>query len=65
MDPLVDGGLFRIESPHFTCGLTVKRGLVMTSAPITGYMVGWTLTKVRRYCTAKEWKFTCLGAFSA
>jgi len=54
-------GLYSVEAPHFCCGLTVERGFVTTTAPIVKYMVGWTLTKVKAYCSAKKWKISYLG----
>ena len=55
------GGLYQVEAPHFSCGFTVKMGLVIASAPIVRYMIGWTVAKAKGYCAAKKWKISYLG----
>ena len=53
----------QITAPHFCAGLivsTVPRNYpnkwpCEAAAPIIGYMVGWSLGKIRNYCGKKGW----------
>jgi hypothetical protein len=55
MLPAAPDGLWAIEGPHFSCGLEVYEGIVSRPAPIVGYMAGWPLERVRRYCARRRW----------
>jgi hypothetical protein len=53
--------MLQIKAPHFVVGLILKSypnlGPVCTNAPpIIKYMVGWTETRIRAYCTKKNWR---------
>lgn len=40
----------------FTAGLLFINNKVALTAPILGYMTGWTGHKVKEYCDGKGWK---------
>ena len=54
----IKGCVYRIESPHFVCGIIVNDGYVTDSAPITGYMMGWTEQKMLGYVNQRGFKVT-------
>jgi len=46
-----------IDSGYFYAGLIAEvGGLVLCSAPILKYMIGWDSRKVKDYCDIKKWK---------
>ena len=45
--------LYRISARHFVAGFEVEEGLVVFSAPILKYMVGWSVVRVVEYCKTK------------
>jgi hypothetical protein len=47
----------RIVSSHFVAGLVLKDEVVVRSAPILSYMIGWTNLKVEQYCNRKGWTY--------
>lgn len=50
--------LTQIDAPHFCCGVEFDDDIVVLTAPIVKYMMGWDLDQVRYYCDSKRWKFT-------
>jgi len=48
--------VFIIDAPHFYAGAIVVKGKVTEAAPIINYMIGWKFSRVRSYCTKKNWK---------
>lgn len=50
--------LGRITAPHFVAGVVVEDDKVVRTAPIVGYMLGWTADEVRRYVHRKGWRIT-------
>lgn len=49
-------GFAQITAEHMTVGLIFEYGKVAQTAPITKYMVGWTLDQVKHYCNSKKWE---------
>lgn len=47
--------LGRIESSYFVAGIEVENNLVINSAPIIKYMIGWHVDRVWEYCLRKNW----------
>lgn len=54
--------LVRIEAPHFVAGLVVTDDVVVRTAPILKYMLGWSLGRVISYCRQKGWHGTAYRA---
>lgn len=50
--------LYQISAPHFEAGIVVQGDCVTEAAPIVRYMIGWSRTRVRSYCTRKNWSMT-------
>ena len=48
--------LYQIKAKHFVAGLETKHSVVIFTAPIIKYMVGWSLERVKEYCQRKEWE---------
>lgn len=48
--------LLLIDSPTFCAGITVKDNVVVKSAPLISYMIGWNVSKVQNYCLKKKWE---------
>ena len=48
--------LIRISSTYFVAGLILDNGIVIKSAPIIKYMIGWSEDKVNSYIIKKGWK---------
>lgn len=46
--------LYRIESPHSTCGILVTKGTVV-SAGDCPELLGQPITSVKAYCKKKGW----------
>lgn len=47
--------LYFISTSHFYCGiLTDLSGRVVKAAPIVGYMKGWKIKKVYKYCDKRK-----------
>ena len=49
--------LIRIVAPHFVAGVIHHRGVIVMSAPILRYMIGWDGRRLADYCRAKGWKW--------
>ncbi len=49
--------LIAINAPHFYAGIVARDGLVIESAPIVKYMIGWSGRRVADYCASKRWKW--------
>lgn len=47
---------FRIEAPHFVAAAEIQDGVVVRTAPILDYMMGWTTEQVRDYVESKKWQ---------
>jgi hypothetical protein len=47
--------LIRVVAPHFVAGFETD-GVVRRTAPIIGYMVGWTDDRARPYIAKKGWR---------
>lgn len=47
--------LIRVVAPHFVAGLEAADGVVVRTAPILKYMVGWQGRRFARYVTRKGW----------
>lgn len=57
------GKLIRVDSarPSFVAGVLVNApGLIYKAAPIMGYAVGWTETRLREYASQRQWKLESL-----
>jgi hypothetical protein len=49
--------LLHIDASRFYAAVILNQyGRVIRTAPIVGYMRGWTEKRVRDYCTPKGWK---------
>ena len=48
--------LLRIEAHHFVAGLEADNRIVTRTAPIVGYMRGWSVRRVIIYCRRKRWR---------
>jgi hypothetical protein len=53
--------LVLVEAPRFTAGLVLHDNVVIKTAPIARYMVGWSLDKLRKHCERKQWKIKMVG----
>lgn len=49
-----------IASHYFYCGVVLEGKNVVRTAPIVGYMLGWSLEQVEAYCLKKRWSCTLL-----
>lgn len=48
--------MIRVVAPHFVAGAHVTPDhRIGETAPILGYMSGWTVERVREYCRRKSW----------
>lgn len=47
--------LAQISAPHFCAGLLLRDGVVVTAAPIIGYMRRWSRDQVRAWCRQRGW----------
>ena len=57
----------RVVSPYFVVGLEVKKGVVVSAAPIIGWAVGKEWDYVEAYFKKKGWEYskdTVFPAFS-
>jgi hypothetical protein len=43
-------------APRFCAGAVVRNSRVVRSAPIVGYMQGWTEDRVRSYAARRGWR---------
>lgn len=50
--------LWRIEAPHYTCGVGVEDGVVKLTAPILAWAKGKQWQEVMAYCERKRYKVT-------
>ncbi len=48
--------LVRVTAPRFVAGLVLHDDVVIKTAPIARYMVGWSLDKLRKHCERKKWQ---------
>lgn len=48
--------LYQVITPHFVAGVTVSAGVIVTTAPILNYTMGWTIEYLFGYCRRKSWK---------
>lgn len=48
--------LIQINAKHFCAGIIVdEKGVVVKTAPILKYMIGWHINRVKAYTTVKKW----------
>ena len=45
-----------IDSGYFCAGVVIVNNVVVRTAPILKYMVGWTSERVVNYCVKKRWR---------
>ncbi len=48
--------LIAIDAPHFYCGVIVRNGRVIRTAPIVHYLTGWDRDRVQRYAQRRGWR---------
>jgi len=48
--------LLAIDAPYFYCGVIVRNGRVIKTAPIVHYLSGWDLNRVQRYAQRRGWQ---------
>ena len=48
--------LFVIDAPHFYCGVIVRNGRVIQTAPIVHYLKGWDRDRVQHYAQRRGWR---------
>lgn len=48
-----------IDGKYFYAGIISKYGIVIRTAPILKYMIGWNGRKVYDYCKKKNFKIIC------
>lgn len=48
--------LLILNAPHFYASAECSDGLVVETAPILKYMMGWNVERVRDYGKKKGWK---------
>ena len=53
--------LVRIVAPHFVAGIIFDSDIVIETAPIIGYMQGWTTARTRAYVARKHWRAAWLS----
>lgn len=51
-----DESLLAIDAPHFYCGVIVRSGRVIKTAPIVHYLSGWDIDRVQRYAQRRGWR---------
>jgi hypothetical protein len=51
--------LYRIVSDYFVCGIVVREGVVIKTAPIMHYARGWSEAQLLTYCLKREWSVEC------
>lgn len=53
--------MLRIVGPAFCCGVILDKGVAERTAPIVGYMQGWSLHRISSYVKKRGWTMTCLS----
>ena len=48
--------LLAIDAPYFYCGVIVRSGRVIKTAPIVRYTLGWTAQRLHQYCHGRGWR---------
>ena len=48
--------LIAIDAPHFYCGVIMRNGRVIRTAPIVHYLKGWDRDRVQRYAQRRGWR---------
>ena len=52
--------LWEIDAPYFNVGLVTVDGVVKHTAPLTRYMIGWSIQRVAKYCRTHKFKLTLI-----
>lgn len=53
--------LIQIISSYFCCGIIIENGIVIKSAPIVSYMIGWNGKRFKEYCDKKKFEYKVLN----
>jgi hypothetical protein len=51
-------GVFTINAPHFNAGVVFENAFIVRAAPIVSYMVGWSMSQLRRFLDKKGWSLS-------